>query len=395
MPRVTDWSGITRTPTGYFVKVEVRPLPAKGKRFKDGTPLRTMQQWRDETRDDLQRLRDRMAPAEGAETLEQAVTRYLGQWGTGKHPVTVSERARHLHRWAGHFAGRPRHSITAAEIEAALAAWQRDDGTGAAIWNKRRLAIRMLFRVLDRGRMLPNPVDEVPAAKEPAPQARGLPMPVVRELVAAVARPEYQARLGVMAFTGLRPEEVMRIVPGDVDLPGGRLFVRSAKFSPQATVPLLPEAVTWLTRFDALGAYGRFNLNRLGEAMRQAHAHVNGGRAARGLPALPPVRPYDLRHSFGTELYRVTKDLKTVKEGMRHALITTSERYVQGSVSLVLEQGITAMATALADTQTDTQVDTHRGAPQGRQGGQRGQQRATGIPAQMPFPARVRRKARV
>jgi integrase len=46
-------------------------------------------------------------------------------------------------------------------------------------------------------------------------------MPVVRELLTAMPRSATRARLGVMAFTGLRPEELRRIRPEDLDLEAG------------------------------------------------------------------------------------------------------------------------------------------------------------------------------
>jgi integrase len=392
MPRVTDWAGITKTPTGYFVKVQVRPFPAKARRFKVGTKLAKMQAWRDDTKRQLQKQRDRMRPGDGPETMEAAVVRYLGQWGKGKHPVTIDERKRYLAWWAQRFEGRQRHTLTSAEIEEALSEWQHADGFGAASWNKRRIAIRMLFEVLDRGAGLPNPVNPVPTAKEPKPQARGLPMPLVRELLAGVSQPDHQARLALMAFVGLPPEEVSPTTEADVDLKARSLYVRSAKYSPAATVPLLPEAVSWLKRFHELGAYGRFSLNRHGDAFRQAVAFVNGARAARGEARLKGLRPYDLRHSFGTEFYRVTKDLKATKEAMRHAVLTTTERYIEGSVSEVLQQGVDAVAAAFArDTQPDTHGDTHRGARRGSEGVRTGRQRPVAESAKKTASPRKRR----
>jgi integrase len=52
------------------------------------------------------------------------------------------------------------------------------------------------------------------------------------------------------------------------------------------------------------------------------------------LEALPPnCRPYDLRHSFGDELYRVTGDLGAVGEILQHASLETTKRYTARAVS--------------------------------------------------------------
>ena len=42
--------------------------------------------------------------------------------------------------------------------------------------------------------------------------------------------------------------------------------------------------------------------------------------------------PYDMRHSFGTEVYRSTGDLKVTKEMMGHSTMRMTERYTLAAV---------------------------------------------------------------
>ena len=44
------------------------------------------------------------------------------------------------------------------------------------------------------------------------------------------------------------------------------------------------------------------------------------------------VRPYDLRHSYGTALYRVAGDTRLVKDVLGHSDTRTTERYTLGHV---------------------------------------------------------------
>lgn len=359
MPRVTDWTGIRTTPTGYLVKVEVRPLPAKGKRFKAGTPLAVMQRWREDTRRALEGRRDRRLRY-GTGTLADDVARYFTLWGEDQHPETVAQRRRHLEAWVAAFPDRTRESLTTGEIEAQLAAWQRQPpptphrqgrrrptSESAATTAKRRQALLQLFAVLGRGTDLRNPVEAVPTRQQPAAQARGLPYPVIRDLLALMPRSATRARLGVMAFTGLRPEELRRVEPADIDLSQGTLYVRTAKGGTVATVPLVREARTWLEEFHALGAYGPFTAAPMGLSLRRAVARLNEARAVQHLAPLTGVTAYSMRHSYGTALYRATRDLKTVAEGMRNSL-AMAERYVEGAVSEVLEHGVARLDAALA-----------------------------------------------
>lgn len=365
MARVTDWTGIARTRTGYIVRVHVRPLPMRAKRYPHGTTLGMMQQWRDDTRRTLEQERDAREDATG--TLAEDVEAYLARWGTGKHPETVSQRRRHLEQWASAFAGRTRRSLTAADIEQQLATWQAAGKEGAATWNKRRQALYQLFAVLDRGLTVggpfaglglayPNPVEDVPTQTEPRPTARGLSIPDVRALLAAMPESKTRARLGVMAFCGLRPEEVRRIRPGDIRREARTLYVRSAKGSPAATVPLLAEAVTWLDAFVRLDAFGTFTSAPMNVSLQRAVTAVNRARASQQRDLLPTgITAYTMRHTYGTEFYRVTRDLKATKEAMRHASLAMTERYIEAAVSSSLAAGVAAVEAA-----ADHHADHHR-----------------------------------
>jgi hypothetical protein len=117
-----DWTGITKTPGGYLVRVHVRPFPMVAKRFPTGTPYETLEAWRDTQQRKLRRAR----PAPGLRgTIEADIARYLQEWGATCHPITVLQRARHLQLWADAFPRRLRLTLTTAEIRAQLAEWER------------------------------------------------------------------------------------------------------------------------------------------------------------------------------------------------------------------------------------------------------------------------------
>jgi integrase/recombinase XerC len=83
-----------------------------------------------------------------------------------------------------------------------------------------------------------------------------------------------------------------------------------------------------LRELDRQRARGGFSNSTLG---RRWHAAIARVRLER--PDLPEIRPCDLRHSLGTELYRLTGDLKAVKEYLGHASLKTSERYMHAAVA--------------------------------------------------------------
>ncbi|MEW6747978.1 MAG: tyrosine-type recombinase/integrase, partial [Planctomycetota bacterium] len=62
----------------------------------------------------------------------------------------------------------------------------------------------------------------------------------------------FETLIGLLAATGLRPGEALRLNVGDVDLAGGALTVRESKFGKSRLVPLEESTRT------ALAAYARF-----------------------------------------------------------------------------------------------------------------------------------------
>lgn len=366
MPRLTDWRGITKSGGTYLVRVKVGSLPRAVQRFPLATPLEELQKWRDKTRRELEEELEHLPPVEKAprvrterHTLAADVERYLEAWGSDCHPNTVAQRERHLRDWAKAFPDRSRRSITVPEIEHQLAVWQKKNPRGRkegpATWNKRRQALLQLFAYFCRGTDRKNIVEDVPTKDLGKPEARGLPIAVVRQILDVMPPSATRARLGVMAFTGLRPEELRRIARDDIDWAAGTLYVRTAKGGTPATVPLLTEAKAWLKEFDAANAYGPFTSAPMGLSLRRAVRALNRQRAA-AKPPLPPlvgVRAYDFRHSFGTMYYAASRDLKATSQALRNTL-AMAERYVEAAVSPALQAGLQLLETALGPPQKST-----------------------------------------
>jgi integrase len=124
----------------------------------------------------------------------------------------------------------------------------------------------------------------------------------------------YETLFGLMAATGLRVSEAIRLREADVDLKRGRLTVRESKFAKSRQVPLHPSTVEALARFRQrrrreipttpdpaffTGSRGSLPGQPLGD--RQVHRVFDQLRAQlhwanRGAHAAP--RLHDLRHTF-------------------------------------------------------------------------------------------------
>lgn len=257
---------------------------------------------------------------------------------------TYDQRRQHIEEWIAAFGSMPRHQIDAADIRAQLHAWRSTprqvtlrsskDGPArtrtltlsAAACNKRRTALMHLFTVLD-GRSMPNPVKDVPRFTESAPEPRALSYAVIGKLLAAVPEQKSRARLAVMAFTGLTPAQIMTLTPDHVDLERATVAVPGRKKGAGTkgrVYPLVPKAVEAFRLMASAKAWGRFTHTPLRRAFRRACARI-------GLVA-GRLTPYDLRHSFGTEVYRRSGDIRATASLMGHSTLQMTQRYTLAAV---------------------------------------------------------------
>jgi integrase len=373
--------GIYREPgrDGYLVDVRVRPYPKRRQRFPAGTPIEKMLAWREAQQQELRSTRRdhhkklaatvpdyTLTPAGRAialTTFRDDVDTYLDhKIDPTLHPCTKTQFARWLHQAAASELGPyPRHLITGAQWTALVARWERSGVPSNETRGGRRriiapgpLAVDTVHKIrtcfigfytaMDIGLGLPNPARLIPRRQTSDPEPRGIAMAQALEILAHVGRSgeptRTAARLTLMCVLGLRPVEIMRIRPAtDWHKADQQLIVRTAKGGKARTLPLGDRAVAALELLDQLKGWGTFTS---APAARMFHDAVKAAK----LTALEPLRPYDLRHTFGTELYRQTKDIKATGAAMGHRNLTQTERYVEASAFSALERSMPKAAKA-------------------------------------------------
>jgi integrase len=357
--------------SGFLVTARVRPYPLERERFTADTPLAVMTAWRTAKIDELQQRRreleraaapvvDVLAPrprrSSAVTTLRDDVELYLAEKiNPNLHPCTRLQFERWLRKAAATDLGRlPRQLITGGQWAALLAQWERsgipvsaDDGALKADGTRRRpkaptsLAVDTVHKIrtcwigfyeaMNAGQELPNPARRIPRRQLAEIVPRSIPFTAALEIVAHVGRSgaptKTKARLELMILLGLRPVEIMKIKPErDWRKAERELVVRTAKRGKPRVLDLSDGAVAALEALEALKGWGTFTS---APAARMFHDAV----VAAGHVKLEPLRPYDLRHSFGTEAYRLTGDLKAVGEALGQRNLKTTERYVEGAVS--------------------------------------------------------------
>jgi integrase len=348
---------------GFMVEVHVRPYPRARKRFPLETPIDVMLAWRTEQLEKLTAAKADRARATAADpvttaarrqadanTFRQDVELYLEEKiDPSLHPCTKTQFSRWLRQAAATELGRyPRQLITGAMWTKLVAQWERSGvPSNEARGGRRRIVppgplavdtvhkIRTCFigfyTTMDVGLGLSNPARLIPRRQTSDPEPRGIAMAQALEILGHVGRSgeptRTAARLTLMCVLGLRPVEIMRIRPAtDWHKAQQQLIVRTAKGGKARTLPLGDRAVAALELLDRLKGWGTFTS---APAARMFHDAVKAAK----LTALEPLRPYDLRHTFGTELYRQTKDIKATGAAMGHRNLAQTERYVEASVS--------------------------------------------------------------
>lgn len=317
--------GIRRDPSGK-IRAYVRANgQLRYKRFPVGTSLEAVRRWRLDTPASLG-LNQRPAV-----TLASDVEPYLRQ--IADRPRLVAERRQQLEWWVARLGHFRRDAITPAEVRAALAALRRTHA--ASTCNHYRQALFSLYRSLD-GRDSPNPVRDVTPFTSPPPEARGLSYDVVCRILDAMsdqgsamvkgkaraAASAAKVRCRVLASTRLRPSELMRYRPEHWNRTTQTLVVYTGKGGRTRTIPLSAPAAEALADLEAVGAIGPFSTSTVRRAFIRAAARIG----------IHGVRPYDLRHSYGTALYRIAGDTRLVKDVLGHSDTRMTERYTLGHV---------------------------------------------------------------
>lgn len=158
--------------------------------------------------------------------------------------------------------------------------------------------------------------------------------------------------IGLLASTGLRSGEVVRLDRGDVDLTNGVVLVRKTKFRKDRLVPVHPTTQAALHRYarerDAVFSRPRdeaFFLSSRGCRLSAAGLQSNFAKARKlaGLDDGKPLRPHDLRHRFAVTRLRLWHQqradvqalLPLLATYLGHASYSDTAYYLTGSSDLL------------------------------------------------------------
>lgn len=354
------------------------------KRYPKDTPLATMKDWRQ-----AERLAAKVAPPRVAAPVvpDGFAGHALTYLQAVKAMPSIATRRVHIGLWVALFGECSKDDVTPARIRAQRDAWltvgpRRELRKVSGRWqwtaivaplapgtvNRRLRALENMWTVLWPGE--PNPVRAVPECEEPEATARGASFAVIQEILDAMPdrtrrlkgqeqrgdeESKTKARIAVMLWTGLAHSQLAKLderLHVDYDsmtyirprrLKGKRgKRGRSRAGTIDRAQPMIPQAAAAIKHLFAIGAGGTFSASSLYKSFkrglaaanaRRLEAHREAGRT--GTPDLIPttLRPYDVKHTFGAEAYRASKDLRAVQELLGLSDLALADRYARAAVA--------------------------------------------------------------
>jgi integrase len=302
-----------------FAAIKTESGIRREKRFPPNTPMKAMRDWRTAQGQILARTAPVKAPRG---TLLHDVDAYLRQVA---HLTSAPELRSVLKAWTARLGHLSRYRITPKHLRDAIVAW-----TGAQVApktiNNRLNALRALYHVLDSPRAW-CPVDDVQLLSVPRQPTTYVTPEIIRATYAGLLEQERKgylrdsktrARFMVLASSGVRASELMRAVPGDIDLDRRVWLTRDGKggFRAGGGVYLTTDLLAAWRVYMAADAWGEFNTGSMARALRTA-----------GWPK--GVKPYQLRATVGLAMSEGGIDLADISASMGHSRVqTTRSHYV-------------------------------------------------------------------
>jgi integrase len=258
------------------------------------------------------------------------------------HPATSRRYRVSSAALLGHFGDQPIDRITSDDVERFKAARAMEYKTvkgkekGQRKQTKKRImpatvnrelaCLKVLFNHAVKSDLaVRNPVSRVAFLTEQNEQTRVLSFDEQARYLAG-ATPMLRDIATLMLETGMRPEEVYRIQPENVNLAGGFLFNPFGKTkAARRRVPLTTTARNVLARrMDGLEAPFLFPCDTdATRAVPKVNAHDRAVKASK----VAPFRLYDLRHTWATRAAESGIDLVTLAALLGHSKIQMVLRY--------------------------------------------------------------------
>jgi site-specific recombinase XerD len=302
----------------------------------------------------------------------------LDQERRGLMATTISERDRKVRALIAWMS--PRHVLDATAEDLQTFLDERDLGNTArsdyvGIWRS------FYTWAVKRGLLANAPTDDIVAPR----RRSGLPKPLTHAELARALDPSHfvdtyahrrlRALLVLGAFAGLRAQEMAGLAVEDVDAVNGVLRVRRGKGGNQRVVPLHPDVLAALQALPlpetgqvfVVGRYAGNYRKGPAERLRDGEGPINPWNVSQSVGRYLHSIGIDaschcLRHTFATNIYRSTQDLRLTQELLGHSSPAVTAIYAAADTTkaapAVMALGVGSGTTGGTMTRT---LDDHLG----------------------------------
>lgn len=242
---------------------------------------------------------------------------------TGASPVTHRYRAGVLRRFVRDL-DKPLLDATYEDLDR----WQAGLTVSLSTTSSYTSGVRQFYRwAVETGRIDVDPTTRLPRTKVPKRRPRPVPEADLRVALVAAGEP-VRTWLILAAFLGLRAMEIAGMKREDVVDVDGRLYLDGVGKGAKPYRLPIPQHVTPVLMLHLSGQTGP--LWRTGPGGRPSRPHDVSAQVVVFFRAIGmPYSLHQCRHSFGTSIYRQTRDLLVTQDAMRHSSPTTTRGYVE------------------------------------------------------------------
>ena len=144
----------------------------------------------------------------------------------------------------------------------------------------------------------------------------------------------------IMLNIGLRASEVIFLKVKDVEWMSGKVYVRQGKGNKDRVLWLGEEDLELLRQWREVKPESEYLFTTLkGDTLNDRYLRAMVKRIGEQAGISKDVHPHMLRHTFATDLYRETKDIRLVQKALGHSDLSTTMIYTH-IVDEELEQAL-------------------------------------------------------
>lgn len=134
--------------------------------------------------------------------------------------------------------------------------------------------------------------------------------------------------LRLMLNAGLRASEVIALQPGNIDCNSGKLTIKQGKGKKDRILWIGEDDLALIRRWKEKRPQSPYLFPTLkGDKLDDRYLRQMVKRYAQRAGIEQDVHPHTLRHTFATDLYRQTKNIRLVQKALGHADLSTTMIY--------------------------------------------------------------------